>query len=104
MQKEYGYYKELDITKQALDLLNIKQFLTQGQTLTNIYDNIEYYLDDNDTRDAHIVNKFIKEHSDVFQGIIFNCMDEYEFMEYCQKRYPEINWGHHIEEYYWVAN
>lgn len=98
------YREQIELTEQALDLLNIKAFLIHGEELEDIYKAIQWYIDDNDTEEVHKVRRFMDGYDDFFHGDIFNWMTSDEFIEYCIKRYPEIRWGHEIVERFWVIN
>ena len=103
----YSTYEQcINITKQALDLLDIKKFLIKDKETRDIRWAIEDYIDDGDGEDVWAVEEFMKQYPQIF-GIppeIFNYMGDDEFMEYCQKRYPEVRWGYEFIERYWIAN
>ena len=48
----------------------------------------------------------MKQYPEVFSenAELFNYMTDYEFIEYCKKRYPEVIWASEFIERYWVAN
>lgn len=101
----YSDYKQgIIITEQALDLLDIKQFLLHGKEVYEVMHMIEDYIGDGDGRDIWEVEKFMNDYPQIFGSPpdIFNCMTHDEFMEYCQKRYPEITWVYEYIERYWV--
>lgn len=104
MNKEYTYLTSIEITEKALDILNIKQFLVKDKELNSIMDDIRYYIEIGNEQDAQKVENYLKQYPSIFSNEpdIFNYMADDEFMEYCQKRYPEIHWGYEFIERYWV--
>lgn len=92
-------YKEcIEINEQALNKINIKNFLVQGEDIRSIMKTIEEYpLDD------EVIN-FMLNYPDIFGNPpnILDFMLDYEFLNYCKRRYPEINWGYELTERYWV--
>lgn len=105
-------YKEtIEICEQALDFLDIKRFLVLNKDVDAIIDNIEFYLYENQTVNCNKenlkkLNEFMSEYPEIFGdlGELFNSITDDEFIEYCQKRYPEIHWGHEVIERYWVSS
>lgn len=103
----YSVYEQcINITNQALDLLNVKQFLKKDTEIRDVRWAIEDYIDDGDGEDVWAVEKFMEQYPQVFGNPpdIFNYMGDDELIEYCIKRYPEIRWGHEVIERFWVAN
>lgn len=103
----YSTYKQgINITHQALNLLDIKKFLIRNKEPQDIRWAIEDYIDDGDGEDVWAVEEFMKQYPKIFGNPpeIFNYIGDDEFIEYCCKRYPEIKWGHEIIERFWVAN
>jgi len=43
-------------------------------------------------------------HNDIFEGMIFNWMGSDEFLQYCQKRYPQIKWRTEIIERTYIVS
>lgn len=102
------YYKMIDITEQALDLIDLLPFLKNNMDLTNIRYSIEDYVDGQENEETERVNQFMAEHPEVFYWEntdyydIFNAMDEDELLAYLKERYPEILWGYEIIEHHWI--
>lgn len=97
------YKEKLQLSYEALDLIpDLKKFFIPNQTIEYTMDEIEdaIYLH---AYAGQPVEKFLKEHYDVFKGMIFNWLDTYEFLDYAQKRFPEILWGHEVIEQYWIT-
>ena len=105
MRKEYSYTESIKICEKALDMLNIKSFLIIEEELHNIMRAIEDYIDDGDGEDIQKVEEFMEQYPEIFHNPpeLFNYMTEDEFLGYCQKRFPEIYWGHEVVENYWIS-
>ena len=101
-----NYFKNIEITEEALNMLDIKNFLQQGVDLYDIIWDIRDYIDDGDGEDVWAVENYMKQYPRVFGSPpdIFNYMANDEFLDYCKHRYPEIRWGYECIERYWVAN
>lgn len=97
-------YKEaLKLSYDALDLIpDLKKFFVPNQTIEHIMDEIDdaIYLH---AYSGQPVEKFLEEHYDIFKGMIFNCLDTYEFLEYIHNRYPDIKWGSEVIERVWIT-
>ena len=102
----FNYEQAIEITEQALDLLDVKKFLVKNKYLPDIMDDIENYIADCDYEDAQEAEAFMKQHPDIFGEYpdLFNYMGEDEFLDYCQEIYPEKHWGYECIERYWVSN
>lgn len=105
----HGYktmdYKELlQIEYDALDLLPIKDFLKKDMEISEIRYAIEEMLNSEIKAERLEFWNYMDDHEDFFKGDIFNWMDEDEFLQYCENRFPDIHWGHEIVERYWVAS
>lgn len=103
----YSTYEQCTkITYQALDLLNVKQFLKKDTEPRDILWAIEDYIDDGDGEEVWAIEEFMKKYPQVFGNPpeIFNYIGQDEFIEYCIKRYPEVRWGHEVIERFWVAD
>lgn len=100
--KNYTYEKSMELTKQALDKLDIKQFLRQGREVFDIVSDIEHYLIIESREDLEEFWDYLDLHEDFFKGEVFNFMTDYEFMEYCEQRYPDIHWQEEIIEKHYV--
>ena len=73
-------YKEIiELTEQALDLLNIEPFLEEGLELEPIIDNIYYSLETKSKNTNKEFWDFLQSHEDFFHGDIFNWITDYEF-------------------------
>lgn len=92
------YKKSIEICEKALDKINIKDFLIQGEDIRSITKAIEAYPVNDE-----VIN-FMSNYPDIFGDPpnILNFMLDYEFLNYCKRRYPEINWGYELAERYWV--
>lgn len=106
MKEKYSYTESIEICEKALDILDIKQFLTSGAEVRNIMHAIEDYVEDGDGEDVWKVEYFMKEYPEVFYNPpeLFNYMTEDEFLEYCKKRYPEVHWNYEFIERYQVTS
>lgn len=102
MKEYYTYEESIRLTEQALDLLDIKQFLRQGREVFDIVSDIEHYLIIESREDLEEFWDYLDLHEDFFKGEVFNYMTDYEFMEYCRKRYPDIRWQEEIIEKHYV--
>ena len=100
--KNYTYEESMELTKQALDKLDIKRFLRQGREVFDIVSDIEHYLIIESREDLEEFWDYLDLHEDFFKGEVFNFMTDYEFMEYCEKRYPDIHWQEEIIEKHYV--
>lgn len=100
--KNYTYKESMELTKQALDKLDIKQFLRQGREVFDIVSDIEHYLIIESREYIEEFWDYLDLHEDFFKGEVFNFMTDYEFMEYCEQRYPDIHWQEEIIEKYYV--
>ena len=103
-----NYTETIQIIEKALDKLTIKDFLEQslGDELTEIMKNLEESLEYEFSQgNGKEVYEYMKQYPEIFGNPpeLFNYMDEYEFLEYCQKKFPEIYWGHEIVEKYWIS-
>lgn len=97
---KHSYKDSINITQQALDLIDIKKFLISGKDISDIKYDIRFYIHISEDK----VKNFMSQYSDIF-GIdldIFNYIGDDEFISYCKKRYPDIYWGEEIIERYWV--
>lgn len=100
--KNYTYKESMELTKQALDMLDIKRFLRQGREVFDIVSDIEHYLIIESREDLEEFWDYLDLHEDFFKGEVFNFMTDYEFMEYCEQRYPDIHWQEEIIEKHYV--
>lgn len=100
--KNYTYEESMELTKQALDKLDIKRFLRQGREVFDIVSDIEHYLIIESREDLEEFWNYLDLHEDFFKGEVFNFMTDYEFMEYCEQRYPDIHWQEEIIEKHYV--
>lgn len=97
------YEKEISLSKQALDIYGkVRNFLDRGAEVDDIMDIIEEDIDTHPKEENKELWDFMNNHKAVFQNDIFNCMTEYEFIDYCRERYPDINWGQEVVERYWI--
>ena len=99
-----GYDEILKIEYGALDLLPIKDFLKKDTEVWEIRRAIEDAIE----IQPHELNPkfwaYMKKHEDFFHGDIFNWMDEYEFVKYCETKFPNIKWQHEIVETYTIVS
>lgn len=99
-----GYDEILKIEYGALDLYPIKKFLKKDTEIQAIIHSIEDAIE----IEPHELNPkfwaYMKKYEDYFQGDIFNWMDEYEFVKYCETRFPDIKWQHEIVETYTIVS
>ena len=100
--KNYTYKESMELTKQALDKLDIKRFLRQGREVYDIVWDIEHYLIIESRKDLKEFWDYLTLHEDFFKGELFNYMTADELIEYCQKRYPDIHWQEEIIEKHYV--
>ena len=98
------YKKDLEITKQLLDLIDIEIYLEPGTDIRDIMDTIEddVYgtLEEGSvlaTNEPEI-KQFLEEHFSVFQDYVFNVMDSEEFLQYCKNRYHQYLWHTEVIE------
>ena len=101
---KYTYKEIIMYTYTALDLIpDLKRFFQKGMPPTHImndiYDAISFYH----IYDNTPVTQYMEKYKDFFQNDIFNWITESEFIAYCERRFPEIKWGHQIIEEYWIA-
>ena len=97
------YNAMLQIEYGALDLLPIKDFLKKDMEISEIRYAIEEMLDSEIKAERPEFWSYMDNHEDFFKGDVFNWMDENEFLNYCETRFPEIHWGHEVRERYWVS-
>lgn len=104
--KEFNYRESIKICEQALDYLDVKKFLRHGCEPNDIMTNLEEYVNAHHEDDAIRAYYFMKQYPEVFSenAELFNYMTDYEFIDYCKKRYPEVIWASEFIERYWVAN
>ena len=101
-------YKEaIEICEQALDLINIKDFLIKNKELHEITRDISDYINLHKNDTCKEIYNFMKQYKDIFGYKdwpleIFNYMSDNEFMDYCQKKFPDIIWRCEIIEKYMV--
>ena len=94
---------EISLSKQALDIYGkVRNFLDRGAEVDDIMNIIEEDIDTQPKEENKELWDFMNNHKAVFQNDIFNCMTEYEFIDYCRERYPDINWGQEVVERYWI--
>ena len=88
----YEYYKMMENKEYTfLDSITDEEMLSffkTGKNITLVMDEIEDKYND----------KYIEEEC------IFNWIDKSDFEEYITKRFPQITFHHHIEEFVYVAN
>jgi len=97
---KHSYKDSINITQQALDLIDIKKFLISGKDISDIKYDIRFYIHISEDK----VKNFMSQYSDIF-GIdldIFNYIGDDEFISYCKRRYPDIYWEEEIIERHWV--
>ena len=98
-----NYDELLKIEYGALDLLPIKDFLKKDAEVQEIRHAIEDAIE----LEPHELNpkfwKYMEEHEDLFHDDIFNWMDEYEFIKYCETRFPDIKWHSEYIERHWIV-
>ena len=104
--KEFNYRESIKICEQALDYLDVKKFLHHGCEPQDITTKLEEYVNAHHEDDAIRAYYFMKQYPEVFSenAELFNYMTDYEFIDYCKKRYPEVIWASEFIERYWVAN
>lgn len=96
------YKKIKELNYKALDLHpDLKHFLQQGKEVNDIIDAIEYDIEINPYDKKELIN-FMEENKEFFCHMLFNWMTDYEFIEYCKERFPDIQWGYEVIEKYWV--
>lgn len=115
--KIYDWNGAERITKEALDKIDIKKYLTHGVEIMDVMEAIQRQVEciaasdgtpaqNNYMQEYQDAYNFMKQHTDVFDDPaieIFNCMTDNEFFIYLQNRYPYIKWGHeYIERIYVV--
>ena len=103
--KNYNYNECIEICEKALDLIDVKQFLIDGKEPSDIIYDIEEHYVDPISDDTYMLEYYMKEYPEIFgeeDPMPFNYMTSDEFIEYCEKRYPDIHWGHEFIEKYWV--
>lgn len=96
------YEEMIAITEQALDLFPVKQFLNCDKDVETIMSNIEYEVK-NRLDNYPALKSFMFNNRSFFDRDIFNLMLDFEFIRYCEKRFPEVHWDHEIVEKYWVS-
>ena len=97
------YKKDISLSKQALDIYGkVKNFLERGAEVNDIMSTIEEDLSTQPKEENQELWDFINNHEIVFQNDIFNCMTDYEFIDYCRERYPDIKWQEEVIERHWV--
>ena len=99
-------YKELvEISYQALDLYpNLKSFLEKDASFDYIQSAIEFDMETNPYNKKELFN-FMSQYPEVFSKDLelFNYITDYEFIEYCEKRFPDIIWRCEFIEKYWIS-
>ncbi len=91
------YKKELEITKQLLDLIDIETYFDKSKDARDIMDAIEddFVSPNEKFKEAYA---FLINHYSTFQGYVFNVMDTDEFVKYCKNRYPQYLWTTEVIE------
>ena len=105
MKDKYTYVESIEICEKALDLLNVRKFLIKDKSPHEIMWDIEEYYNDPMSIGTDEIEYFMKEYPEVFgkdNPEIFNYMTDDEFLNYCEKRFPDIRWGYEYVERYWV--
>lgn len=105
-QNNYNYNDSIAICETALDMLPICDYLEIGASINEIMDNIEADIEAR-AAEPQMMNLYLYmlDYPEIFYDDppeLFNYMTESEFLMYCQKRFPQIKWGHEIIENYWV--
>lgn len=106
MKKKFSYAESIEICEKVLDMIPIQTYLGLGLEPNDIMWDIECDLHagikDGRTLPIYI---YMLDYPEIFGDDppeLFNYMTDVEFMTYCQKRFPEIKWGHETIERYWV--
>ena len=105
MKRNLSYTECIRICEKALDLLDIRKFLIKDKTAHDIIWDIEDYYNDPINNDTYMLEYFMKEYPEIFgeeDPQPFNYMTDDEFITYCEKRYPDVSWGHEWTERHWV--
>lgn len=99
-----NYNETIDKIYKALDLIpDLEDYLKRGHTLTEIMDSIYEDLEDIRYRNKEF-NAYVKLYPNIFiNGDIFTGLMEWDFLAYCEKRFPTIKWQHETVETYWVT-
>ena len=105
---EVDYYEAIKICEQALDLINIKDFLIKDKELHEIITNIDDYVALHQNDICKELYNFMEQYKNIFGYKdwpleIFNYMTSDEFMDYCQKRFPDIKWRNEVIEHNYVC-
>ena len=78
------YEKDISLSKQALDIYGkVKDFLERGVEVNDIMGAIEEDIAAQPEEENKELWDFMNSHKIVFQNDIFNCMTDYEFVDYC---------------------
>ena len=102
----YNYEQSIQICEEALDLMNVKNFLEDNEEVKIIMNNIEESYNAYPHCSKNVTN-FMLQYPEIFgkdDPQLFNYMNQDEFINYCEKRYPNIHWGYETIERYWVIN
>ena len=106
MKDKYNYVESIEICEKALDLIDVRKFLIKDKSPHEIMCDIEEYYNSPMSIDTYEIEYFMKEYPEIFgeeNPLIFNYMNDDEFLNYCEKRFPDIRWGFEYVERYWVA-
>lgn len=92
------YQEILKETYKLLDMIDIKSYCAPELEGWQIMRKIEGdYYNASPNADPRVL-QYMEEHQDFFQWYVFNWIDECDFIEYCEKRYPEIKWHTEVIE------
>ena len=89
------------LTYEALDLIpDLQEIFYPNASIEDIMldisDEIYYHAAGSE------VEKFLNDHYEIFNGNIFNHFTTNDFFNYCQKRFPDIEWQYKIIEKFYV--
>ena len=98
---DYTYKEIIEKTYKALDFIDLTKYLKKDLKLNIIMSQIEndcclYKL----PIECH---KYINNNLDFFENNdIFNWITDYEFLKYCEEKYPNYKWEETTITYYWI--
>ena len=92
------YQETIQKTYKLLDMIDIKSYCNYDLDVQQVMRRIEGdYYNASQSADPKVL-KYMEENVDFFQWYVFNWIDEFEFIEYCKVRYPEIKWRTEVIE------